>query len=68
MTLLLDVKHVKVASQEETVPLMSMSVTTCPVTLTANVSTHPAHLGVTAKKDTPKAVLPYARVGESIKI
>ena len=68
MTLLLDVKHVKVASQEETAPLTSMNVTTCHVMLTANVSTPQAHLGVTAKKDTPKAMLPYARVGESIKI
>ena len=64
MTLLLDVKRVKVATQEESVPQTSMNVSTiCHAILTANVSTPLAHSGVTAKMDTPKPAQLHAKVG-----
>ena len=68
MTLQLDVKRVQVATQEETVPLTSMNVTTSHVILTASVSTSLAHSGVTAKMDTPKPARLYARVGGQFKL
>ena len=60
-------KHVKVASQEETVQVISMSVPKSHVTLTAHASTPTAHSNVNATMDTPKAAQLHARVGEQIK-
>ena len=68
MTLLLDVKRVHVATQEETVLLTSMNVTIRHVILTAPVSTSLAHSGVTAKMDTPKPAQLHAKVGGQFKL